>query len=243
MSTQVTIYNEYETQQANEAATEVYPDGIHAVLDDALSAEGYDTRTALWSEPENGLPQEVVDDTDVLLWWSHVEFAEGDVINRVADAVADGMGLIVLHSARRSRLFRNILGTGCDVRGYRDADETERVWVVNPGHPIADGLDSDYIEIPESQIVAEPFEVPQPDETVLISWLEGGEVFRSGCCWQIGRGRVFFFGPGHETHPVYHRDDIQQVLGNAVRWASPTDGPRGPQQPPTESMEPQEPLD
>jgi len=237
MST-VTVFNEYVTQQDQDEAMDIYPDGIHAVLAEAFEAAGHDVQVALHSDDEHGLTEDVVAATDVLVYWSHSRNDEfdDDVVDRLHEAVLDGMGLVMLHSARRSKLFTRLMGTGCDVRGYRDADETERVWVVEPTHPIAEGLNEEYVELPESQIVAEPFEIPTPDEVVLVSWIEGGEVFRSGCTFKRGRGKVFFFGPGHETHPVYHRDDVQTVLRNAVDFVGPIDGPTGPQLSPSESL-------
>ena len=68
----------------------------------------------------------------------------------------------------------------------------------------------------------EPFGIPKPDEQVFISWFEGGEVFRSGCCWKRGAGKVFYFSPGHETHPIYRHPKVQLVLRNACKWASGT---------------------
>ena len=66
----------------------------------------------------------------------------------------------------------------------------------------------------------EPFVIPEPDETLFISWYEGGEVFRSGVTFKRGAGRIFYFSPGHETYPIYHNPEIQTVLRNAVRWAN-----------------------
>jgi trehalose utilization protein len=243
MTLSVTVWNEYVTQRENEAAREVYPEGIHTTIAGFLEEEDYDVRCSLYEDPEHGLTEEVLADTDVLMWWSHVKNEEIDdeIVDRVVDRVYDGMGLIVLHSGRRSKVFPRLMGTSCDLRGYRDADETERVWVVNPSHPIVEGLEEEFIEIPESQVVSEPWEIPEPEATV--SWLEGGEVFRSGCCFQRGDGKIFFFGPGHETHPVYHMPEVQTVLTNAVEWARPVDGPNGPQTEPSESLPPREPLE
>lgn len=222
----VTVWNEYRSEQENEAAAAVYPDGIHTTIADFLDDAGHETRTATLDEPEHGLTAHVLDDTDVLVYWSHNANDEvaDEVAARIAEQVLDGMGLLVLHSGLRSKPFHVLMGTRCRVK-RRNADETERVWILDPAHQIVEGLDQDYLEFPESQVFAEPFEIPAPDELVMVSWNEGGEVFRSGCCWRRGRGRVFFFGPGHETYPVYHRDDVQRVLTNAVDWAAPVAGP------------------
>ena len=131
------------------------------------------------------------------------------------------MGLIVLHSGHFSKPFKLLMGTSCDLK-WRVADERERLWLVAPGHPIAAGL-PERIEIEPEEMYGEHFDIPPPDELVFVSWFQGGEVFRSGCCFRRGQGRIFYFRPGHETYPTYHQPLIQQVIGNAVRWAAPTE--------------------
>jgi trehalose utilization protein len=223
--TRVTVWNEYVHEQEHDAVAEVYPDGIHGALADALDARGFDVETATLHEPEHGLTEAVLAETDVLTWWGHAAHDEvdDDVVERVKEHVLDGMGLIVLHSAHNSKIFRSLMGTTCSLK-WREAAETERLWVVEPGHPIAEGLD-EHVELPETEMYGERFDVPAPDTLVFTSWFEGGEVFRSGCCYRRGSGRVFYFRPGHETYPIYHDEDVRQVLGNAVEWAAPTDGP------------------
>lgn len=242
MSQNVTVWNEFRTEHENDVAGEVYPDGIHSVLARSLEEAGHEVETATLDEPEHGLTEEVLDRTDVLLWWAHLANDEVDdeVVERVCRRVVEGMGFIALHSARRSKVFERLMGTTCSSE-VRDADETERVWIVDPGHPIVDGIHDRYLEFEESQVAVEPFDIPEPDRTVMVSWLEGGEVFRSGCCFRRGKGRIFFLGPGHETYPVYHREDVQRVIQNAVEWAKPVDGPPLP----TEFgfIDPVEPLD
>ncbi|WP_276273750.1 ThuA domain-containing protein [Haloarcula litorea] len=220
----VTVWNEYVHEREDDAVAEVYPDGIHATIADALAERGHETRTATLQEPEHGLTESVLDDTEVLTWWGHAAHDEvrDDVVERVAERVQDGMGLLVLHSAHASKPFKRLLGTPCDLT-WREVGERERLWVVDPGHPITDGLD-DSLTVEEAEMYGEPFGVPEPDRLVFTSWFEGGEVFRSGCCYRRGRGRLFYFRPGHETYPIYHRDDVQRVLDNAVRWARPREG-------------------
>ena len=220
----VTVWNEYVHEREHDDVADVYPEGIHATIAEALRERGHDTRTATLEEPDHGLTDRVLDDTDVLLWWGHAahDQVRDEIVERVAQRVLDGTGLLVLHSGHGSKLFRRLLGTRCDLT-WREADERERLWVVDPGHPIADGLD-DSIVIDEAEMYGEPFGVPEPDRLVFTSWFAGGEVFRSGCCYRRGRGRIFYFRPGHETYPIYHREDVQRVLDNAVRWAAPTEG-------------------
>ena len=226
-NTRVTVWNEFVHEQESETVAEIYPDGIHAVIAEALEAGEFDAETATLQEPEHGLTEEVLDETDVLTWWGHAAHDEVDdeIVDRVKERVLEGMGLVVLHSAHFSKIFRELMGTSCALK-WREAAETERLWVTNPGHPIVDGID-EYIEVPDAEMYGEHFDIPEPDSLVFSSWFEGGEVFRSGCCYYRGEGRVFYFRPGHETYPVYHQEEIQQVLRNACEWAAPNDdGPK-----------------
>jgi trehalose utilization protein len=177
--------------------------------------------TATLQEVEHGLPAERLARTDVLVWWGHMAHADvaEAVVDRVQQRVLEGMGLIVLHSGHYAKIFRRLLGTTGSLR-WREAGERERLWVCNPGHPIAAGLGA-YFELPREEMYGEPFVVPTPDEQVFISWFEGGEVFRSGCTWRRGNGKIFYFRPGHETYPTYHDANVRRVLANAARWAAP----------------------
>jgi len=218
----ITIWNEFRHEKSDDAVQKVYPNGIHQALADHLgSIEGFEVRTASLDEPENGLPQSVVDSTEVMLWWGHM--AHGDVSDEVAarvqEAVHRGMGLVALHSAHFSKPLKRLLGTSCGL-SWREDEQHERLWVVDPTHPIAAGIDR-YFEIPNTEMYGEFFDVPTPDELVFISWFAGGEVFRSGMVWKRGRGRVFYFRPGHETFPIYHQKEVLQVIVNACRYLAP----------------------
>jgi trehalose utilization protein len=172
------------------------------------------------------LTTEVLNSTDVLLWWGHLAHNEvaDEIAANVQQRVLDGMGLIVLHSGHFSKVFRSLMGTSCDLK-WRESDEKERVWVIEPGHPIAAGLD-EFFEIPQAEMYGERFDIPRPDTTLFVSWFAGGEVFRSGCCFHRGQGKIFYFRPGHETLPIYHQPEVKRILANAVRWAAPTAGPK-----------------
>lgn len=227
MAIRVTVWNEYlHEKQAAEVAA-VYPRGIHGCIADFLQAAGMAVRTATLEEPEHGLTQAVLDDTDVLIWWGHMahERVTDEIVERVHKRVLDGMGLIVLHSGHASKIFQKVCGTNSGMLKWREDGEKEILWVVDPSHPIVSGL-GEKIILPHEEMYGEHFNIPQPDEQVFISWFEGGEVFRSGCCWHRGKGKVFYFRPGHETFPVYHQAEIQQVITNAVRWAAPIDFPK-----------------
>ncbi|MBU5671674.1 ThuA domain-containing protein [Paenibacillus brevis] len=225
-SIRVTVWNEFQHEKNNERVRAIYPEGIHATIATFLNAEeGISARTAVLDEPEHGLTEALLQETDVLIWWGHV--AHGDVadeiVERVRQRVLEGMGLIVLHSGHASKIFRALMGTNTGSLKWRDDGEKERVWVIESAHPIAAGL-GEYFEIPKEEMYGERFEIPAPDELVFISWFEGGEVFRSGCCYKRGLGKVFYFRPGHETFPVYHQAEVQRVIINGVRWAVKGEG-------------------
>lgn len=218
----VTIWNEFRHEKSNEKVRKLYPKGIHQAIASHLKKQaGLSIKTATLDEPEQGLPDRLIHSTDVLLWWGHQ--AHGEVLDSLVDKlqmrVLAGMGLIVLHSGHHSKIFRRLMGTTCNLR-WREANEKERLWVVEPSHPIARGL-GEYFEIPHAEMYGERFDIPTPEKVIFLSWFEGGEVFRSGCTWQRGHGKIFYFRPGHETYPIYHHPDVLQVLTNAVRWAAP----------------------
>jgi len=218
----VTIWNEHIHERKHEAIAKIYPRGIHHALRESLIKDtGMEIRTATLDQSEQGLPKALLEDTDVLLWWGHAahEQVADELVDRIQEKVLGGMGLVVLHSGHYSKVFKRLMGTGCGLC-WREAGERERVWVVNPGHPIAAGL-GDCIELEQSEMYGEPFEIPTPEELVFISWFGGGEVFRSGCTWTRGSGRIFYFSPGHEAYPIYHHPDIQKVILNGVHWARP----------------------
>jgi trehalose utilization protein len=218
----VTIWNEFVHERENPDVARIYPQGIHRALADAISREnGIRARTATLDQPDQGLPPAVLEDTDVLVWWGHAahEAVEDALVTRVQERVLGGMGLIVLHSGHYSKIFKRLMGAGCGLC-WREAGERERVWVVNPGHPIAAGL-GDCIDLEQSEMYGEPFAIPTPDDVVFISWFQGGEVFRGGCTWTRGSGRIFYFSPGHEAYPIYHHPDIQRVIVNGLHWARP----------------------
>ncbi|GGJ08711.1 trehalose utilization protein ThuA [Alicyclobacillus cellulosilyticus] len=221
----VTVWNEFRHEKMHEAVRQVYPDGIHEAIARPLSAQGFAVRTATLDEPRHGLTPEVLAETDVLIWWGHMAHHEvaDEVVEDVVRRVWSGMGLVVLHSGHFSKVFKRLMGTSCDLK-WREANDTERIWVVNPSHPVAEGL-GEYIELEREEMYGEHFDVPAPDELVFVSWFTGGEVFRSGCAYRRGRGKVFYFRPGHETYPTYHHPQIQRVIANAVRWAAPGSGP------------------
>ena len=217
----LTIWNEFRHEKNNEQIKALYPRGMHAALADHMQKQpGITARTATLDEPEHGLTEDVLDNTDVLTWWGHMAHHEvsDEIVDRVQRHVlVNGMGLIVLHSGHMSKIFTRLMGTTGNLR-WREEAEKERLWVVNPSHPITAGI-GEYIELPQTEMYGEFFDMPEPQELLFISWFEGGEVFRSGAVWTRGKGKVFYFRPGHETYPIFYHQDILKVLENAVRWA------------------------
>jgi len=217
----ITIWNENRHEKINSTVAEIYPTGIHGCIESILKNAGFETKTATLDEPEHGLTDEVLNKIEVLIWWGHIAHGEvkDEIVQKVQQRVLDGMGLIVLHSGHFSKIFKLLMGTSCDLK-WREADDKERLWVVAPGHPIAEGI-GEYIEIEKEEMYGEHFDIPAPDELIFTSWFTGGEVFRSGCTYTRGNGKIFYFRPGHETYPTYHHKDVQQVIINAVKWAKP----------------------
>jgi trehalose utilization protein len=227
MAIRVTIWNEYRHEKEDEQIAAIYPDGIHGAIAVGLHGRGdFDLRTATLDDPSQGLPDRILDQTDVLIWWGHKAHPEvlDETVDRVHRRVLDGMGMVVLHSGHHSKIFKRLMGTTCNLK-WREANDKERLWVVAPAHPIAAGI-GEYIEIPAEEMYGEHFDIPEPDALVFVSWFSGGEVFRSGCCYERGSGRIFYFRPGHETYPTYHNDDVLKVIANGIRWANPVDRPR-----------------
>jgi len=224
----VTIWNEFVHEREKPEVAAIYPNGIHGAIAEGLQsqlAEQVVTRTATLDQPAQGLPEEILNTTDVLLWWGHAahDQVEEDLVDRIAQRVLSGMGMVVLHSGHDSKPFKRLMGTNCQLR-WREEGELERLWIVDPGHPIVDGL-GEFFELPSTEMYGEQFGIPAPDELFLISWFSGGEVFRSGCTWRRGKGKVVYFRPGHETYPIYFDANVRRILGNAVVWAKPAGVP------------------
>ena len=220
----VTIYNEYYHERYEPNVAAVYPQGIHQAIADALSTES-DVGKIVIATLDNHtsvLTQKCLDDTDVLFWWGHVKHNEvcDEVVARVCNRVNEGMGMVVLHSGHASKVFMRLLGTNTGMLRWRESDDKCLVWVVNEGHPIVEGLPPCF-EVPVEETYGEQFGIPAPDELIFISWFEGGEVFRSGCTFKRGAGKIFYFQNGHETYPVYYQEEIKLILRNAMRWCCP----------------------
>jgi trehalose utilization protein len=224
----VTIWNEYFHERHDEEVKRLYPEGMHTVIADYLVKQGdISTRIATIDMPEHGLTEEVLDNTDVLTWWGHKQHNDvsDEIVNRVYHRVLEGMGMGFLHSAHESKLFKKLSGTESGRKKWRETGDKERVWTVEPGHPIVDGLENEYFELEQEEMYGERFDIPAPDTLVFISWFAGGEVLRSGCCYNRGKGKYFYFQPGHETFPTYYHPQVMRVIYNAVKWARPINSP------------------
>ena len=228
------VWGENVHEQTNKIVSDIYPNGMHACIAEALNKDrGIEATTATLQEPQHGLTEDRLARTDVLLWWGHAAHGdvEDDVVERIVEHVWSGMGIICLHSAHFSKVFKRLMGTPCNL-SWREAGERERIWITSRNHPIVAGL-PDHFELETEEMYGEPFGIPEPVETVMIGWFQGGEVFRSGVTYKKGAGNVFYFQPGHETYPTYHDPNVQTVLRNAVNWAynpqprisNPTDAP------------------
>jgi len=176
--TTVTVWNEYRHERESDTVAEIYPDGIHAVIADVLSAAGFETQTATLDEPDHGLTDDVLAETDVLTWWGHAAHDEvrDEIVDRVHEHVLDGMGLIVLHSGHYSKIFKRLMGTSCSLK-WREAAERERLWVVEPSHPIADGV-GEYIEVDDAEMYGERFDIPAPSRSTTPKCTASGSISR-----------------------------------------------------------------
>jgi trehalose utilization protein len=224
MSLRVTVWHEYRHEKTNPKVSTLYPNGMHEAIASFLrKSEDLQVTTATLDEPEAGLTEEKLNNTDVLTWWGHM--AHSDVQDLIVErvyhrVVRQGMGLVVLHSGHFSKIFRKLMGTTCDLK-WREAEDREILWVTQPGHPIVAHID-DHLVLEHEEMYGEFFDIPEPDSTFLISSFTGGEVFRSGCTWTRGAGKIVYFRPGHETYPSYHNPQVLKVIENACRWAAPT---------------------
>lgn len=217
----VLVWNEYEHERNEEKIAKVYPEGIHQVIADFLRCEDISVRTATLQDENCGITKEILQETDVLIWWGHLAHPKvpDEVAFLVRDAVLEGMGLICLHSAHHSKPFRYLLGTSCNLT-WRESGDSELLWVVEPSHPITQGIDR-YFRLPAEETYGEPFVIPTPDKLLFIGSYSGGEVFRSGCLYERGNGKIFYFQPGHEAYPTFRVPEVQTVIRNAVRFLAP----------------------
>ena len=217
----VTVWNEGVHEKTDNEVAGVYPAGIHGCIKNFLSSQDdMEVTTATLAQRRCGLSDDVLENTDVLIWWGHMahDKVPDKLVEKIHKRVLGGMGLVVLHSGHHSKIFRALMGTTCNLR-WRDGDR-ERIWNINPYHPIAQGI-PDHFSLGREEMYGEQFDIPKPDEIIFLGWFEGGEVFRSGCTWTRGLGKIFYFQPGHESNPTFHNEYVQRIIINAIRWAKP----------------------
>lgn len=215
----VTVWNEFRHEKSKETVRVLYPEGLHAAIGAFLSSDEVLVRFATLDEPDQGLPEEVLRNTDVLVWWGHCAHEEVDnaLVERIFHRVQAGMGMIFLHSAHKSKPFSRILGTTGNLTWGRN--QRCIVWNLCPTHPIAQGIPA-HFELCE-ELYSEPFFIPKPDDLLFASWYEDGNLFRGGFTYTRGLGKIFYFHPGHETCTSFANPHVQRVLQNAVRWCAP----------------------
>jgi len=222
MPIRVTVWHEFRHEKLNPKVAQIYPHGMHeAIAAHLRKSPDLFVRTATLDQPEHGLSEEVLNGTDVLTWWGHHAHREVQdaVVERVHQRVLAGMGLLVLHSAHNSKIFHKLMGTSCELKWREEENEREILWVTRPGHPVVRGIDDHFI-IPREEMYGEFFDIPEPECVFLISSFGGGEVFRSGCTWTRGAGKIVYFRPGHEAFPTYYDPNVLKVIENAVRFLS-----------------------
>jgi trehalose utilization protein len=205
------------------APKEVYPNDIRgAVAAELAKLRGYTVKTATLSDPEQGISQAALDATDVLIWWGHLK--HGDVsdtgVERIVKRVREGgMGIIFLHSAHFAKPLKAVLGASGAWKDYVNDRSPHRITVADPKHPIARGV-RDFV-IPQEERYEEPFIVPTPEAVVFEGYYEKTKTkARQGLCWTIGKGRVFYFRPGHEEFPVFFMPEVRRIMRNAALWAA-----------------------
>ena len=219
----VTVWNEFYHEKCEEKVKAVYPEGIHKAIADFLGKNDDITVKTITLDDENcGITDELLENTDVMIWWGHVRHGEvpDEIAIKVKEAVLRGMGMIFLHSAHHSKPFKLLMGTTCNL-GWRESDDKERLWVIDHNHPIMEGITDRYFELEGEETYMEPFGIPDPDKLLMIGWYNGGEIFRSACLWHRENGKVFYFQPGHESYPTFYNKNVQTIITNAVRWAAP----------------------
>lgn len=224
----VLIWNEFHHEQRNPQVKEVYPEGMHNYIKDFLKVNDdleITTTTLIdtdyhFSETA-GLSDELLKNTDVLIWWGHCKhaFVPDEWAQKVANRVNEGMGFIALHSTHNSKPFRALLGTRCSLQ-WRLSEDYERLWNISPNHPVMKGV-PEYFELDVEETYGERFDIPTPDDVLMLGWFSGGEVFRSVCTFTRGIGKILYIQPGHESYPSLKNEYIQKMITNGVYWVAP----------------------
>jgi trehalose utilization protein len=215
------------TANVDPVSKKVYPQDINTAIAEGLApleASGWQVVKASLNDPDQGISDELLGSTDVLIWWGHKRHGDvkDDLVNKIAARVRDGhMGFIGTHSCHFAKPFKKLMGTACSWREYVADGTSAEIIVKEPDHPICKGVKT--FKLPQIERYGEPFAVPTPESVPL----EGlytkpdgkTEPARMGLCWTVGKGKVFYFTPGHETYNDYYRPEVRQIFVNAVQWA------------------------
>jgi trehalose utilization protein len=205
----------------------VYPQDINGAIADGLKKKlsGWTIETATLSDPEQGCSEASLAKCDVLIWWGHKKHGEvkdehvARIVRRVKE---EGMGFISVHSSHFAKANKRLMGTACSWAAYENDGCKCKVVIKDPAHPIVKGVDE--FTLPCIERYSEPYKVPTPESVpvhgtyIYPSGKE--ESVRLGLCWTIGKGRMFYFTPGHETCRDFFLEPVQQILANAVTWAA-----------------------
>jgi trehalose utilization protein len=207
----------------------VYPDDINSAIAEGLKpleTDGWEVAKASFGEPDQGISDELLNSTDVLIWWGHKKHGEvkDELVDKINTRVRDGkMGFIGTHSCHFAKPFKKLMGTACSWREYVDDGTSAQIVVKEPDHPICKGVKD--FRLPKIERYGEPFAVPTPESVPLegIYTKPDGSTdhARMGLCWTVGGGKVFYFTPGHETYNDYYRPEVRRIFINAVGWAAP----------------------
>jgi trehalose utilization protein len=208
------------------APKSVYPNDINGAVAEGLKdLSGWEVVKAGLSDPDQGLPDKLLQRADVLIWWGHQK--HGDVKDELVDKIVkrvkeDGMGFIALHSSHFAKPNKKLMGTACSWKAYVLDSTTLKITVKSPDHPIAKGIKD--FTIDHSERYSDPYAVPTPKAVVFegtASLKKGGtDTSQIGLTWEIGKGKVFYFQAGHETNPVFMDPNVRQIMSNAVQWAA-----------------------
>ena len=217
------------TANVDEASKKVYPQDINTAIAEGLApleTSGWQIVKASINDPDQGISDELLNSTDVLIWWGHKRHGDvkDELVNKIAQRVKDGkMGFIGTHSCHFAKPFKKLMGTACSWREYVADGTSAEIIVKEPNHPICKGVKT--FKLPHIERYGEPFAVPTPESVPLDGLYtkpDGKtEPARMGLCWTVGKGKVFYFTPGHETYNDYYRPEVRQIFVNAVQWAAP----------------------
>ena len=217
------------TANVDAGSKEVYPNDINTAIAEGLkplAARGWEIVKASLNEPEQGLSDALLNSTDVLIWWGHKKHGDvkDELVGKIVSRVKEGkMGFIPTHSSHFCKPLKKLMGTACSWGEYKTDGTSVEILVKEPGHPICEGVEN--FKLPKIERYGEPFAVPTPEAVPLdgVYTLPNGQTKpgRMGLCWTIGKGKVFYFTPGHETYDDYYRPEVRRIFVNAVLWAAP----------------------